>query len=772
MAIANKLLPTATHWGAYRAEVAGGRVVAMHPIEQDRDPSPIGRSIPGTVDGPLRVREPMVRQGWLERRHASDTARRGAEPFVPVAWDEALDLVAGEIERIRKQHGNQAIYAGSYGWASAGRFHHAQSQIHRFFNMAGGYTRSVNAYSHATAEVILPRVIGKLRHVLDGATDWSSIAAAGELVVTFGGIPLKNSQVNSGGVAAHRTRGWLERCRDAGVRFVYLGPLREDAADFLDAEWLQLRPNTDAAVMLGLAHTLVAEGLHDQAFLARYCTGFERFLPYLMGESDGQPKDADWAAAISGLAAEAIRDLARRMARSRTMVAVSWSLQRQEHGEQPYWMAVTLAAMLGQIGLPGGGFGCGYGAVHGIGVPCAKLKFASVGQGTSPIDSFIPVARITEMLERPGGTLDYDGQRLTLPDIHMIYWAGGNPFHHHQDLNRMLRAWQKPATVVVHEPHWNALARHADVVLPATTPLERNDIAATTLDSFIVAMHQAIPPVGAARHDHDIFKGLADRLGFADAFTEGRGEMEWLRHLYDRSRQDAARQGLELPPFDEFWQEGLIELPAPARATILFEDFRADPAAHPLVTPSGRIEIFSEAIASFGYDDCPPHPAWLEPAEWLGSPAAERHPLHLISNQPRTRLHSQLDHGLTSIQGKVAGREPVVLHPDDAAARGIEAGDVVRVFNDRGACLAGAAISDAVQPGVAVLPTGAWYDPAEPGVPGTLEVHGNPNVLTADKGTSRLGQGPSAHSCLVEIERFAGTPPAVRVFDPPPIVRR
>jgi biotin/methionine sulfoxide reductase len=772
MAIANKLLPTATHWGAYRAEVAGGRVVAMHPIEQDRDPSPIGRSIPGTVDGPLRVREPMVRQGWLERRHASDTARRGAEPFVPVAWDEALDLVAGEIERIRKQHGNQAIYAGSYGWASAGRFHHAQSQIHRFFNMAGGYTRSVNAYSHATAEVILPRVIGKLRHVLDGATDWSSIAAAGELVVTFGGIPLKNSQVNSGGVAAHRTRGWLERCRDAGVRFVYLGPLREDAADFLDAEWLQLRPNTDAAVMLGLAHTLVAEGLHDQAFLARYCTGFERFLPYLMGESDGQPKDADWAAAISGLAAEAIRDLARRMARSRTMVAVSWSLQRQEHGEQPYWMAVTLAAMLGQIGLPGGGFGCGYGAVHGIGVPCAKLKFASVGQGTSPIDSFIPVARITEMLERPGGTLDYDGRKLTLPDIHMIYWAGGNPFHHHQDLNRMLRAWQKPATVVVHEPHWNALARHADVVLPATTPLERNDIAATTLDSFIVAMHQAIPPVGAARHDHDIFKGLADRLGFADAFTEGRGEMEWLRHLYDRSRQDAARQGLELPPFDEFWQEGLIELPAPARATILLEDFRADPAAHPLVTPSGRIEIFSEAIASFGYDDCPPHPAWLEPAEWLGSPAAERHPLHLISNQPRTRLHSQLDHGLTSIQGKVAGREPVVLHPDDAAARGVKAGDVVRVFNDRGACLAGAAISDAVQPGVAVLPTGAWYDPAEPGVPGTLEVHGNPNVLTADKGTSRLGQGPSAHSCLVEIERFAGTPPAVRVFDPPPIVRR
>ena len=109
-----------------------------------------------------------------------------------------------------------------------------------------------------------------------------------------------------------------------------------------------------------------------------------------------------------------------------------------------------------------------------------------------------------------------------------------------------------------------------------------------------------------------------------------------------------------------------------------------------------------------------------------------------------------------------------VLH---AAARGIGAGEVVRVFNDRGACLAGAVVSDAVQPGVGVLPTGAWYDPAEPGVPGTLEVHGNPNVLTLDKGTSRLGQGPSAHSCLVEIERYEGTPP-VRVFEPPRVVRR
>jgi len=183
--------------------------------------------------------------------------------------------------------------------------------------------------------------------------------------------------------------------------------------------------------------------------------------------------------------------------------------------------------------------------------------------------------------------------------------------------------------------------------------------------------------------------------------------------------------------------------------------------------PSGISNYRS--IESFGYDDCPPHPAWLEPVEWLGSAKAKDFPLHLVSNQPRTRLHSQYDNGGYAQASKVQGREPVVIHPEDAAARGIEDGAIVRVFNDRGACLAGAVISDAVQRSVIQLPTGAWYDPVEPG---GLDAHGNPNVLTLDKGTSKLAQGPSAHSALVEVEKFEGTPPPVRAFTPPPMVSR
>ena len=197
----------------------------------------------------------------------------------------------------------------------------------------------------------------------------------------FGGIPLKNAQVCYQGIGKHATRDWLMRCRENGVAFVNISPVRDDAAEFLEAEWLAPRPNTDTALMLGLAHTLVEEGLHDEDFLHTYCTGFDRFHAYLMGERDGQAKDADWAAAICGIPAETIRSLARRMAATRTLITISPSLQRADHGEQPYWMSTVLAAMLGQIGLPGGGIGYGYGATGFVGNPAKRLEAKGLPQG-------------------------------------------------------------------------------------------------------------------------------------------------------------------------------------------------------------------------------------------------------------------------------------------------------------------------------------------------------------------------------------------------------
>jgi biotin/methionine sulfoxide reductase len=458
------------------------------------------------------------------------------------------------------------------------------------------------------------------------------------------------------------------------------------------------------------------------------------------------------------------------MAARRTFITVNWSLQRIEHGEQPPWMAVTLAAMLGQIGLPGGGFGLGYGSLGYIGRPHLRIGPPALAQGPNPVHDFIPVARISDMLLHPGEPFEFDGQHLTYPDIKLVYWCGGNPFHHHQDLARLRRAFGRPDTIVVHEPHWTPMARHADIVLPATLTLERNDIGGSTHDPALVAMKRAVDPFAGSRNDFDIFSDLAARLGAGERFTAGRTEMEWLRHLYESWWEKTVGVGGWVPPqFDEFWEAGSVEIPeSHAQADgVLYEEFRANPERAPLRTPSGRIEIFSETIARFGYDDCPGHPTWIEPTEWLGAPIAARVPLHLVANNPKTRLHSQLDMGAYSQASKVQGREPIRIHPSDAAARGISDGDVVRVFNDRGSCLAGAVVTDAVRQGAVQLSTGAWYDPLDPADPTSMCVHGNPNVLTFDRGTSRLAQGCAGQHALVDVARWTGPLPPIRAFDPP-----
>jgi biotin/methionine sulfoxide reductase len=760
-----------THWGAFEARVHDGRLTGLDPLPGDPDPSPIGQSIAGALDDDLRIRQPMVREGWLRDGPASRDAR-GRERFVAVSWDRANALVGAEIARVRGQHGNQAIFGGSYGWASAGRFHHAQSQLRRFLNLCGGYTSSVNTHSYAAAEVLLPHIIGNLDGLVGNHTDWTVIAEHTRLIVAFGGMPVKNSQVSAGGVGHHTVAGHLRRCRDAGVAIVNISPLRDDMAAELGATWLPVRPNTDTALMLGLAHTLVAEDLHDLDFLNRHCTGFDRFLPYLMGEVDGQPKDAAWAAAICAIPAHEIAALARRMAQTRTLITVAWSLQRADHGEQPLWMAITLAAMIGQIGLPGGGFGFGYGGANRIGTTPHDFSWPALPQGQNKVRSFIPVARLADMLLHPGETFDYDGREYRYPDIKLVYWVGGNPFHHQQDINKLVTAWRRPETVVVHEPWWNPMARHADIVLPCTTSAERNDLGIATGEAHLFAMRQLVPAVGAARSDHDILAGIGAHLGVADAFTDGRDELGWIRHLYALARQRAASFALDLPDFEAFWQQAHIRLPPPAIPGVFLSAFRHDPQAGRLQTPSGRIEIVSDRIAGFGYADCPGHPVWLEPAEWLGAAAVRDTPLHLVSNQPRTRLHSQYDHGAVSRASKIAGREPILLHPSDAAARGIREGALVRVFNARGACLAGATLTDAVAPGVVQLATGAWFDPApDQGSDTGLERHGSVNVLTIDRGTSRLAQAPIAHSALVEVELFTAEPPPMAAFTPPEVVR-
>lgn len=761
-AIDTPLRPHSSHWGVFSAGFKDGRLV-VRPHPGDPDPNPIIDNFTTALHHRARIARPMVRRGWLERGPGPD-AQRGRDGFVAVEWNEVLDRLAAELDRVRQAHGPGAIFGGSYGWSSAGRFHHAQSQIHRFLNtVIGGYVRSVNSYSAGASAVILPHVMGTMEQVARRNVSWQQMVDHTDVVLAFGGMALKNSRVASGGISQHIERDSMAAAARRGCRFISISPLRSDLPEEAKAEWLAPVPGTDTALMLALTHVLVSEGLHDRDFIDRYCEGWDEFEAYLTGRSDGVPKTPEWAAPICGLPAGQLTELARSLHGKRVLVVVAHSLQRAEHGEQPVWMGAVLAAALGQLGLPGGGYNYALGTLAHYGKRNNIVSAAALDQGANGVKDFIPVARISDMLLNPGAEFDYNGQRRRYPDIRLAYWAGGNPFHHHQDLPRLSEALRRLETFVVHESAWTATARFADIVLPATMTLEREDIGGTPTDPLLVAMHRISAPHEQARDDYDIFCDLARRLGGLDAYSEGRTTREWLAHLYGRTRGALLEKGFDLPDFETFWERGELLLPQAQDDGGLLRAFREQPDAKPLPTPSGKVHVSSATVKSFGYADCPGHPAWLEPTEF---PTPE-HPLWLIANQPATRLHSQLDFGAHSQSRKLHGREVCTLHPAAAAERQIADGDIVRLFNQRGACLAAARLSPEMRPDVVQLPTGAWYDPVEEAPGRWLCVNGNPNMVTRDVGTSSLAQGCAGQLAVVQVERYRGELPPIRAYDPP-----
>ena len=755
---------TASHWGIGVATVRNGKIVRVEGHASDPAPSPINDNIAGSLTGKARVLRPAIRKSWLDGNPG--TVPRGRDSFIEVSWVRALDVIAAELTRVRKTHGNTGIFAGSYGWASAGRFHHAQSQLKRFLNTIGGFVRSEGNYSFNAALGLMPHIVGPFRTHVAQATRWPVIAEHSDLVVMFGGMALRNTQVSDGGVSKHRMQGNLKACAKAGVSFVNISPLRTDALNVLGAEWMPVVPGTDTALMMGLAHTLLAKGLHDAGFLDRYCIGFNRLEAYLLGTTDGQPKDADWAADISGVSADDIQALARRMASGRTMISVAAGVQRTDFGEQPMWMAIALAAMLGQIGLPGGGYTVGYGVNANVGNIERLFRWGALPQGENPVSEFIPVAMISEMLLNPGGSYPYQGCTHTFPDARLVWWAGGNPFHHHQDLNRLYNAFQTPETIIVNEINWTSTARHADIVLPVAAAQERNDFGAGKSDDALVPMPALVAPPREARVEYDVYADLSARLGTHDAFTEGKSETEWLTQIWEITRERARDHDIDLPDWETFLAGDVISFPDPSPEQVFLAKFREDPDKNALPTPTGKIEIFSEVIAGFDLPDCKGHPAWFAPRDRA---AGGPYPLALISGQPETRLHSQLDNGAFSQSRKIAGREPVLIHPEDAAARGISTGDVVEISNPRGRCLAGAQVTADVQKGCVFLWTGAWFDP-DFNAPDNRDRHGNPNVLTHDLRTSSLTQSPAAHSAMIELQLATGDVAPVEAHEPPQFV--
>jgi len=784
-------LTTGTQFGAYKIKRKNGIISDVKAFDLDKYPTEMLNGMRGLVYNKSRVRYPMVRLDFLRKGHKSDTTQRGDFRFVRVTWDQALKLFKKSLDEVQTNYGPSALHAGQTGWRSNGQLHSSTSHMQRAVSMHGNFVKKVGDYSTGAGQTILPYVLGSSEVYAQG-TSWSLILENADTVIMWANDPVKNLQVGWN-AETHEAFEYLaqlkQKAAEGKIKVISIDPVAKKTQNYLNSEKFYVNPQTDVALMLGIAHELYTTDQYDKEFVDGYSVGFDKFLPYLLGESDGVVKNPEWASKITGVSSESIKSLAKQMVSGRTQILMGWCIQRQQHGEQPYWMAAVLATMIGQIGLAGGGISYGH-HYSSIGIPSS----GAAGPGAFPrnldagmkqlfpstdfkgASSTIPVARFVDAILEPGKTIEANGSKVTYPDIKMMVFSGNNPWNHHQDRNRMKRAFQKLECVVTIDHTWNATCRFSDIVLPACPALERNDIDfyGSYSNRGLIAMQQMVEPLFDSRSDFDIFRHFARLLGQESAYTRGMSEMEWLKSLYDGCAKKNEGKFV-MPSFEEFWSDGYVDF-GPGKPWIRHAAYREDPEINPLGTPSGLIEIYSRKIASYNYDDCPGHPTWMEKSERShGGPKSEQYPVWLQSNHPDKRLHSQMCQSDEFRETyTVKGREPIYLNPKDAAKRGIKSGDIVRVFNDRGQVLAGAVVSDNFTPGVARLHEGAWFAPV--GEDGSIEggakigalcSYGDPNTLTQDIGSSKLAQACSAYTCQVEYEKYVAKVPQVTAFGGP-----
>lgn len=773
-----------SHWGAIRAKIVNGRVSEIKPFEYDKYPTEMINGIKGLIYSEARIRYPMVRLDWLKNRQNSDKTQRGDNRFVRVTWDEALDLFYEELERIQKDYGPWALHTGNVGWRSTGQFHSCGNHMIRAIGMHGRSVSTAGDYSTGAGQTILPYVLGSTE-VYSQGTSWEIILKESQNIIFWASDPVKNLQVGWN-CETHEAYAYLEQLKqkvaEKAINVISIDPVKSKTQNYLGCEQLYINPQSDVAFMLALAHTLYTENLYDKQFIDMYTVGFEKFVPYLMGETEDKiAKTPEWAEKICGISSKKIQEFAHLLAGKRTQLIFGWAIQRQQHGEQPYWMGAVLAAMLGQIGLPGGGISYAH-HYSSIGIPESGAAMPgafplNLDEGKKPkydnsdykgYSAVIPVARASDSLLHAGETINFNGQKVIYAPYKMAIFTGCNQWHRHSERNKMKQAFQKLETVVSINYSWTATCRFSDIVLPACTPFERNDIDAygSYSNRGVIAMQKLVDPLYQSRTDFEIFKELCRRFGREQEYSREMDEMQWVQKLYNDCRNENKGK-FEMPEFNEFWQRGYVLFPE-GKPWVRHADFREDPELHALGTPSGFIEIFSNKIASYGYDDCKGHPMWFEKAERShGGPQSDKFAFWLQSVHPDKRLHSQLCESKELRETyTVQGREPLYINPKDAEKLSIKDGDLVRVYNDRGQAIVGAAISDNFPTGIVRLQEGAWYSPLDEQI-GAIDTYGDPNTMTLDIGSSSLAQAVSANTCLVNVEKFVGNAPEPNGFTGP-----
>lgn len=675
------------------AHVEGGRVTKIvdNPLG--------GPYMSGCVKG-FQMHRVLHAQDRL-KRPLLRTGPRGSGEFREVGWPEALDLVAERLTEIRDRYGNEAILRLGGSGACNGALHNTFLLTMRFLSQSGGYTEVDGYYSSQAAQYVTPYVLGTRSVGIDPGTLQHT-----SLIILWGA-----------NISDTRLEVPMEaRIREAkarGVEVIVVDPRRTTTAKTLGTQWIPVRPGTDTALMLAVLHVLIEEGLVDRGFVEKYSVGFEELERYVLGEEDGEPKNPVWAEEICGCPADVIIQLARQYGQTHpTALIPGLSIQRTVGGEEAIRMAIALQVATGNLGVLGGSSG---------GLTWGRLprpKMGVIGVPQNPTQVSIPIYQWPDAI--------LEGRQGGYPsDIKAIYNVGGNLLTQGSDINKNIRAFKEVEFSVCHERFMTPTVKYCDVVLPVTTFLERNDIVIPDGGNYLLFSSRAVPPLYEARNDYDIFCGLAERLGFLQEYSDGRSEEEWLRSFVADS---------EVPDYEEFKREGLYMGRDQMRVGV--SDFVADPEAHPLGTPSGRVQILSEAYADLGFSAVP---------AYRGLRADGMYPLMLVTPKSRFRVNSQNDNIPWFRE-----REPhgLWMNPLDAEERGVEDGGEVQVTSPQGKVRIKAIVTEDIIPGVVCLLEGVWPIFDSEGV----DTAGSVNFLTSTVPTEP-SKGARTHSVLVQVTK-------------------
>ena len=796
--------------------------------------SPYSLAWRSMIYSPDRLLHPLKRVDF-DVNGNRNCQNRGVSGYEKISWDEAGDIIAAEIKRIKREYGSAAIMSTASSHHLWGHIGYRHSAYFRFMNMIG-YTYADHnpdswegwhwggmhqwGFSHRLGN---PEQYDLLEDALQNT----------EMIIFWSSDPETTGGIYSAFESTSR-RKWL---KDLGVKMIFIDPYYNHTAGLYSDKWFAPRPGGENAMACAIAYTWITEDLYDKEYIESRTLGFDKWKDYLLGKDDGIPKTPQWAEAESNIAARDIKALAREWASKKTMLAAGglggWGgACRSATGGEWARLMISLQAMqgLGKPGIniwsttqgaphdtdfvfPGYTEGCISGDVDNS---AAGYRWVQTMNGratrsnvNSPMGQHIPRLRIPECIldgKYEWRGKGFCGQSIEAqfhqykypadghPEIQMYYRYGGSFIGTMNETNRYVKAYQtERLPFVVNQSIWlEGEAKFADIILPACTNFERWDISefagchgyigdsTNQVNHKVISLQKkCIEPLGESKSDYEIFAFLADKLGFRNEYTDGGlTELDWVKRLFDASDLPKAIS------WEEFSEKGYYVVPPPEgrQSTPALRWFAEDRkqdtpdwGPHPesraefgkgLQTASGLIEFEASSLKRFDPEDAgrPLLPMYIP--SWEGHHTTElyrKYPLQLISPHPRFSFHTMgdaKDSWINDIKDHRVLKEDgyyywiIRLNTEEALARGIGQHDLVKVFNDRGAVICAAQLTERLPLGVVhSYESSADYDPT--GKPGeSIDRKGCINLLTPGRYMSKNANGMAPNSCLVEIEAY------------------